>query len=190
MERSYIEDAVFEKINFTEKPLAEAGYDNCTFRHCDFSTVDLSNIHFSDCTFMGCNLSMVTLNETHLQDVEFKDCKLLGVHFEQCNEFLLGISIDNCLLNLASFFRLKLKKMRFKNSSLHEVDFTDADLSDAVFDNCDLSRAVFEKTNLEKADFRTAYNYSIDPERNRVKKAKFSLQGVVGLLDKYDIHID
>ena len=80
--------------------------------------------------------------------------------------------------------------MRFKNSSLHEVDFTDADLSDAVFDNCDLSRAVFENTNLEKADFRSAYNYSIDPERNRVKKAKFSLQGAVGLLDKYDIHID
>jgi fluoroquinolone resistance protein len=43
---------------------------------------------------------------------------------------------------------------------------------------------------LEKADFRTAYNYSIDPEKNRIKKAKFSIFGVTGLLDKYDIEIE
>jgi hypothetical protein len=43
---------------------------------------------------------------------------------------------------------------------------------------------------LEKTDFRTAYNYSFDPENNRIKKAKFSLAQVVGLLDKYDIHIE
>jgi uncharacterized protein YjbI with pentapeptide repeats len=122
--------------------------------------------------------------------VRFKDCKLLGVHFEQCNEFLLSVSFDTCLLNLASFFRLKLKKTRFKNSSLHEADFTDTDLTGSVFDNCDLARAIFEKTTLEKADLRTAYNYSIDPERNRIKKAKFSLAGVVGLLDKYDVHVE
>ena len=43
---------------------------------------------------------------------------------------------------------------------------------------------------LEKADFRTAFNYSIDPENNRMKKAKFSPPEVVGLLNKYDIEID
>lgn len=43
---------------------------------------------------------------------------------------------------------------------------------------------------MEKADFRTSYNFSIDPDVNRIKKAKFSLDGVRGLLDKYDIQID
>jgi fluoroquinolone resistance protein len=43
---------------------------------------------------------------------------------------------------------------------------------------------------LEKADLRTAYNYSIDPSINKIKKAKFSLPGVVGLLSKYDIEIE
>jgi hypothetical protein len=49
--------------------------------------------------------------------------------------------------------------------------------------------SIFENTLLEKADLRTAFNYSIDPEMNRVKKAKFSIAGVTGLLDKYDIEI-
>jgi hypothetical protein len=53
-----------------------------------------------------------------------------------------------------------------------------------------LIRATFENTIIEKVDFRTSYNYSIDLEINKVKKAKFSLTGVVGLLDKYDIEFD
>jgi len=60
-------------------------------------------------------------------------------------------------------------------------------LSSGVFDNCDLSMAVFENTNLEKADFTTSYNYDIDPEKNRMKKAKFSQNGLHGLLLKYDL---
>jgi len=63
-------------------------------------------------------------------------------------------------------------------------------LSDSVFDNCDLTGATFYITNIEKADFRTSDNYSIDPENNRIKKAKFSLPAVTGLLDKYDIKVD
>ena len=58
-----------------------------------------------------------------------------------------------------------------------------------MFDECDLSRAAFDNTIMEKADFRTSYNYSIDPERNKVRKAQFSFPHVVGLLDKYDIEI-
>jgi uncharacterized protein YjbI with pentapeptide repeats len=70
------------------------------------------------------------------------------------------------------------------------VDFTAADLSQAVFDACDLADALFDRTVLEKADLRGALHYSIDPETNRVKKARFSPEGLRGLLGKYDIIID
>jgi uncharacterized protein YjbI with pentapeptide repeats len=85
---------------------------------------------------------------------------------------------------------LKLKKTRFKNSNLSEVDFTEADLTNSLFENCDLSGARFERTILEKADLSTSHNYSIDPELNKIKKAKFSILGIAGLLDKYDIEIE
>jgi uncharacterized protein YjbI with pentapeptide repeats len=73
---------------------------------------------------------------------------------------------------------------------MHEVDFTECDLCNSVFDNCDLTGAAFDKTNIEKADFRTSFSYIIDPEKNRIKKAKFSLTGLPGLLNKYDIEIE
>jgi uncharacterized protein YjbI with pentapeptide repeats len=60
----------------------------------------------------------------------------------------------------------------------------------AVFKNCDLLNTSFMQTNLEKADFRTAINYSFDPELNKIKKAKFSLDGLPGLLMKYNIDIE
>ena len=83
-----------------------------------------------------------------------------------------------------------IKNTRFRNSQLQETDFTACDLTGALFDNCDLANAVFDNTNLVKADFRTSHNYSIDPERNRLKNARFSLSGLPGHLGKYDIVID
>jgi uncharacterized protein YjbI with pentapeptide repeats len=115
---------------------------------------------------------------------------MLGLHFQDCNPFLLSFVFENCTLNLSSFYKLKLKKTSFKNSGLQEVDFSETDLSGSAFENCDLAKATFDQTNLEKADFRTSYNYSIDPELNRIKKAKFSLSGIIGLLNRYDIDVD
>ena len=73
---------------------------------------------------------------------------------------------------------------------MHETDFTESELSGSTFENCDLTRATFENTILEKANLSSAYNFSIDPENNKIRKAKFSIQGIAGLLKKYDIVIE
>jgi uncharacterized protein YjbI with pentapeptide repeats len=91
---------------------------------------------------------------------------------------------------MAVFYKLKLKKTSFINCKIHESDFTETDLTSSMFDNCDLQRAIFYNTNLEKADFRTSYNYTFDPERNRIRKARFSRIGAIGLLEKYQIIIE
>ncbi len=41
-----------------------------------------------------------------------------------------------------------------------------------------------------RATIKPSFNYSINPEMNKIKKAKFSMPGVIGLLDKYDIEVD
>jgi uncharacterized protein YjbI with pentapeptide repeats len=115
---------------------------------------------------------------------------LIGINFDHCSDFLFAADFQNCVLDYASFFRKKMKKAKFTECSLKEADFTGVDLAMAVFSNCDLSRAVFHESNLEKVDFRTAANYSFDPEANKIKKAKFSLSGVPGLLGKYNIEIE
>jgi len=145
---------------------------------------------FTEVEFISCNLSLVKLERTAFRDVIVKECKMLGLHFENCNEFGLAFAFENCQLNHSSFYKTKIKKTNFKNSSLKETDFTECDLTSSVFENCDLAGATFENTVLAKADFRSSINYSIDPENNRIRKAKFSILGISGLLDKYDIDIE
>jgi len=190
MDRTFILDKTFSKLDFATNPIAKADYEGCTFTGCNFSDTDLSGINFSECEFASCNLSMAKLNDTSFKDVRFKDCKMLGLHFENCNNIMFSAEFKNCTLNLSSFFKLKLKSTQFENCSLQEVDFGQANLNAAKFESCDLLGAIFENTNLEKADFRTAYGYSIDPEINQIKKAKFSVLGIAGLLRKYDIEIE
>jgi uncharacterized protein YjbI with pentapeptide repeats len=189
MQKDYITDQKFEKEDYAVTKFEKADYEGCYFLNCNFSNVDLSDVNFTDCEFIDCNLSSAKIIQTTFGDVQFKDCKMLGLHFENCNEFIFSAKFDNCILNLCSFYKRKMKKTNFAGCSLHEVDFTEADLSESGFDKCDLKDAKFENTMLEKADLRTAFNYSIDPELNKIKKGKFSFPSVAGLLHKYDISI-
>jgi uncharacterized protein YjbI with pentapeptide repeats len=133
---------------------------------------------------------MAKLSGTGLKDVQFVDCKLIGINFDHCSDFLFAADFQKCALDYSSFFKKKMKKAKFVECSLKEVDFTEVDLSMAIFSNCDLFRAVFLRSILEKTDFRTAFNYVFDPEVNKIKKAKFSYSGVVGLLGKYNIDVE
>ena len=184
------EDKALENIDYSEKALAKSEFDNCEFTNCNFSKSDLSNSNFMDCYFKGCNFSLALLNNTGLKNIKFLNCKLAGIDFSVCNDFLFSAAFESCHLDYSSFFQKKMKKTSFVDCSLKEVDFTEVDLSMAVFKNCDLLDAAFVQTILEKADFRTAKNYSFDPELNKIKKAKFAYPGVTGLLTKYNIDIE
>lgn len=184
------ENKSFDKINFEESPLPRGEYEYCTFNNCNFANSDLSSIKFIDCTFKNCNLSLAKTVNTIFREAKFLDCKMLGLRFDSCSDFGLSFSFENCTLNHSTFFKKKIKKTIFKNSQLQEIDFTECDLTESKFDNCDLMDAHFERSILEKADFRTASNLALDPEINRIKKAKFSLSQLPGMFIKYDIIID
>jgi fluoroquinolone resistance protein len=189
-DKTYFYHLVFDKKDHSEEALSPGEYDNCQFNNCNFANGNLSQIVFIDCTFTNCNLSGAKLQKTSFRDCTFKDCKHIGLHYFNCHDFLFAVTFENCNLNLASFYRMKIKKTHFKNCNLQEVDFTETDLSATVFENCDLDLAIFENTILEKADLRTAFNYSINPENNYIKKAKFSSLGLAGLLGQYDLEIE
>jgi fluoroquinolone resistance protein len=189
MKQNYFESQVFENYDHEEKTLSVGEYDACIFKNCDFSGFDFSKFIFSECTFEDCNLSTATLLNTSFKVVHFQNCKLLGLHFDDCNEFLFEVNFQNCFLDFCIFYGVSLKNAKITNSSLKEVDFSNANLSNAVLSNCDFQNSIFEQTNLNKADFSTAINYQIDPSRNIVKKAKFSYPSVLSLLKKFDIQV-
>ena len=190
MQKSYFHDKDFNSINFSEKPIEIGDYENCTFKNCIFTETNLSDFSFDECIFLECDFSNTKILNAAFKNIEFENCKLMGLQFDTCNPFLLEFWFTGCQLNLSSFYQLKIKGSYFNNCILHEVDFTEADLSGATFSNCDFLGTMFGNTNLEKADFRSSINFSINPEMNQINKAKFSMQGIAGLLDKYDIIIE
>lgn len=190
MREAYIIDENFENIDFTQQSLVVGEYENCTFRNCNFEYVNLSEIKFTDCEFIECNLSMTKLVGTAFRDVIFKECKMFGMQFNECNEFGMSFKFEGCALNNSVFYKSTIRKTIFKNSKLVEVDFSESDISNSMILNCDLSGAIFDRTNLDKADLRTSFNYTINPSSNKLKKAKFSLSEVHGLLRQFDIEID
>jgi len=189
MQYQVIEDQEFNKVDYTKIALQKGEYELCTFIGCNFSNSELSKIKFIECEFVGCNLSSANIFGTSFQEVKFEECKMLGIRFDLCDGFGLAIEFTNCQLDLSSFYQVKLTNSIFLDCKLIEVDFTEANLSKIKIDNCDLAGAVFERTNLEKANFSTAFNYSIDPEINKLKGASFSMPAITGLLDEYQLKI-
>jgi len=164
------ENEIFKEIDYAQNNLSKGEYEKCAFINCVFNNADLSGITFRDGEFDSCDFSLAKMKGTGLNNIKFSNCKLLGVHFDDCNDFLLSVSFKNCLPKLSTFYKLKLKKTRIDNCNLHETDFSETDLTGSVFENCDLQKAMFDNTNLEKADFRSSFNYSIDPEKTGSKK--------------------
>lgn len=183
-------DKTFQQVDYSEKALRNREFVRCHFVGCDFSKADLRTNDFEDCTFETCNLTMANLQGVGLRNILFKDCKVMGVDFSALNKFMFSFSFESCQLNYSIFYGTKLKKMQFVNSSLREVDFSEADLSGSTFSECDLLGATFSGTNLEKVDFRTATNVILDPDNNKMKKAKFTIHQLEFLLSKYQLDIE
>ena len=190
MNAAYFEDQVYESTSHESAQLLPGTYERCRFLQCNFSESDLSDYRFLECEFHHCNLDRVVLINTSLSEVKFIDCKMMGISFEHCHRVMFTPYFENCLLNFSNFFERKMPGIVFKDCNLTEVDFTAAILSEAVFTGCDFTNARFDRTVLTKTDFRGAFNFSIDPENNDVRKAKFSLATVQGLLQKYGILIE
>jgi len=186
----YHEKKIFTNIDYSDKALRNREFCSCTFNRCVFVKSNLIGNVFEDCTFENCDFSMAIIYGVSFVNAVFKGCKLLGLDFTRCNPCLFSFSFSGCILDYANFFGTKLMKTKFEKCSLKEIDFSEADLTSSVFSNCDLSRATFSKTKLDKADFRTAINFSIDPEYNQMRMAKFSAFNLAGLLSKHRLDIE
>jgi uncharacterized protein YjbI with pentapeptide repeats len=183
----------FDRRTFTSPDLAAirtgTEFSVCVFDGCDLTAGFVPGARFFDCEFRNCDFSNLKPDAASFQKARFVDCKMTGFDLGGCDKFLIDVAFEGCRLDFARFQKLPLKGTRFQRCGMRETDFSGADLSGSSFDGCDLSGAVFGGTNLEKADFRSARNYLIDPVRNRVRKAQFSLPEAAGLLRGFDVVI-
>jgi len=83
-----------------------------------------------------------------------------------------------------------LQAWKFERCSLKDVDFTEANLQNASLRNSQFDGAIFDRTDLKQADLRDSTGIILNPERNQIQKAKFSLHQASGLLSQYQIILE
>lgn len=183
-------DYFFKETFQHAENLPKGEYENCTFQQGKLLQANLAACKFVDCEFINCDLSMAILDATAFRSVKFIDCKMLALRLDKCNPLGFFVNFDNCQLSQSVFYKMQLKGAQIIKCKLHEVDFSECDLREANFEASDLLNATFISCNLEKADFRQAFNFNINPTTNKLKHAKFRLEGLPGLLSVFNIKIE
>jgi uncharacterized protein YjbI with pentapeptide repeats len=187
---SYTYDNQFTDILYSEHELNHQEFECCTFTNCNFSQCTFVALTFIDCTFINCFFTSAKINHVALRNVIFEHCEIKDVNFAMCDAFIFTIGFNNCILDFSKFYNLNLKETQFTKCSLIAVDFMNTNLTHAIFDDCDLYKSEFSGANADHTDFKTSYNYSIDPKKTKLKKTLFSKNEVKGLLYQYDLIID
>lgn len=187
MQSDYLVDQEYNNQNFDDTNTKFKEFENCTFHHCDFRNCTFQTVSFVDCNFFDCNFQETKLNYVSLRGVFFTKCNFTAVNFAMTDQVIYEFHFKDCLLDYTQFYALKLKKMQFINCSMISADFMGSDLTEVLFDNCNLRRTVYIDSVLHKTDFSTSYDYTLDLDKNKIKKPIFSSDGLRGLLEKYDI---
>ncbi len=182
----YIKNQDFQTV-FEPEALMYADFENCVFNRCDFRACNFTGVAFIDCVFNDCNFASAKINYVGFRGAQFNRCNFSDVNFAMVDPLLFDISFTGCNLDYTKFYTLKLPRTIFTDCSIVASDFMSADLSDAIFDNCDLHQSTFIDTICHRTDFLSSFNYTMDPERNKLKKAIFSKDGLIGLLSKHGI---
>jgi fluoroquinolone resistance protein len=172
-----------------ERELDLDEYEGEHFERLTLINTNLRDKKFVDCIFEGCSISSVKIDGALMQ-VAFKESKLEGINFFTAKQTLMRVSFYNCVIRHCSFAQLKLRDTKFVNCRMQNVDFAETDMTEADFSNSLFEDCVFQHTILTKANFTDAQGYVIDPTRNIIRKAKFNMPDVLGLLSSFDIVIE
>ena len=182
-------DQTFFSLNLKSQVVEERLFENCIFVSCNFGGASFKRCRFIDCTFQGCDLSNWQIHGSRLREIAFKDSKMVGIIWGNASA-ITHLNLERCVLDFSNFAGLDLRKSLIRECMAREVDFSDANLCEVDCRGTDFAGTRFANTNLLKADFRQALNYSIRPDGNKLKQAKFSLPEATLLLYGLDIVLE
>ncbi len=183
------QDETFSKLDLENKIISHKFFFDCVFKNCNFSYANFQSSLFEDCFFLNCNFSLTKMLKAQIRGVVFDSCKIIGVDFTKCDTLIMEFSIEESTIKNCIFSDLCLRKTKLYKSDLIECDFVNTDLSETNLFESNFSGSLFHNTNLMGANLINCANYNIDPLKNNIKKAKFSLPEALSLLNFFEITI-
>ena len=174
--------------------LENAEFEDCVFDHCRWVGTRVQNCRFNACTFDHCNFSGVVFSFTTMKDAwllnsAFRSMAWGGLQGKS-GVFQPFGKIKNCAFRYNDFSGMALNGFDWTGAELQQCTFDDTRLAGASFYGVRLGGTRFTRCDLQKADLRTAEEYAIDLETNKLKGARFSFPDVVRLLDGTGIVIE
>ncbi len=184
-------DETFREVHVDQGELVSSEFYDCLFLRCRFVGTLLRGCRFAGCTFQRCDLSLVQVVQSTFSSTRFEDSTVIGVDWTQADWSPGGlgdpVSFHNCAISHSTFIGLRLRGIQIRDSVARDVDFREADLSHGDFRGTDLADSIFIHTDLTEADLSRARNYHMDPGRNVLTQARFSLPEAMSLLYGMDI---
>jgi uncharacterized protein YjbI with pentapeptide repeats len=114
-------------------------FEQVLLKRVDLSRTRLPGVQWNDARLEGCDLSGVDWEKARLRRVEFIGCRLVGARLLDAQ--LDDVLFRDCQGELALFWSVICRHVRFEQAHLREASFAKADLSGVVFQDCDLYRA-------------------------------------------------
>jgi fluoroquinolone resistance protein len=189
--QAHYAEQVFEHIRLDHDELVSTEFHDCVFFRSSFVETVFRRCRFVDCSFTGCDLSLIRVPDSRFTSSRFENCKVIGVNWAEADWPKTGlrnpIGFFKSAISHSTFIGLSLSDIQIVDCIAVDVDFREADLSQADFGGTDLAESLFGNTDLSEADLSSARNYHIDPSRNVLRKARFSLPEAMSLLHSMDI---
>lgn len=189
--QAHYANQTFSDVRSERAQVDSSEFYDCVFTRCRFTESAFRNCRFVNCTFQRCDLSLVKVPESTFSSTRFEGSKLIGIDWTQAHwpaSWLENrIGFIKSAISHSTFIGLHLSGIKIIDCVAMDVDFREADLSRGDFAGTDLSQCLFGNTNLTEADLSRAHNYRIDPGKNILSQAKFSLPEAFSLLYSMDI---
>ena len=174
--------------------LENAEFEDCVFDHCRWLGTRVQNCRFNACTFDHCNFFRRGVQLYHHERcLAAEQCVPLhgvGRAAGQKRGVPAVWQNQNCAFRYNDFSGMALNGFDWTGAELQQCTFDDTRLAGASFYGVRLGGTRFTRCDLQKADLRTAEEYAIDLETNKLKGARFSFPDVVRLLDGTGIVIE
>jgi uncharacterized protein YjbI with pentapeptide repeats len=142
----------YQQLDVAESIMSRLHFEGVVFTQLIATGTQCDYLRVEDVRFAGCNLANAVWPNLSGVRTEFIGCRMTG--FATLEATLLDTLFRECKVDLAQFYKGKMRGVRFEDCALTGADFRAADVSEAVFVRCDLSQTDFTGARLVGADLR------------------------------------
>jgi uncharacterized protein YjbI with pentapeptide repeats len=144
-------DLALDEVDLSDLEAEHLEISGCRLTRSKLAGSDLEKLILVDTELLNCDVANARWSDAAVTRTAIVSSRMTG--FAGPGISLQHTTVQDSLLDYASFRFAKFQKVEFADCRLQNADFVSADLSGAVFQRCDLSGAEFSQVKAVGAFF-------------------------------------